>query len=153
MDVMSSKFEALANLLAEAERAGGRTLLELMLEEDAPEELREVLRKVAHDEGYWARRLDSYVRSGGGSPSGVTGDFAQKVRVVSGLREKLALLNRGQRWVIRTIDEHIASLDDPELHGILYAMALAHHANVRLVDETLALLPASTGGNDGGGTE
>ncbi|MDB5028963.1 MAG: hypothetical protein JWO66_2652 [Candidatus Eremiobacteraeota bacterium] len=153
MHVMPSKSEALANLLAEAERAGGRTLLDLMLEEDAPEELREVLRKLAHDEGYWARRLDSYVRSGGGSPSGVTGDFAQKVRAVSGLREKLVLLNRGQRWVIRTIDQHLASVDDPELRGILYAMAQSHHANVRLVDENLALLPASTAGHDGCGPE
>jgi hypothetical protein len=127
-----------ANALIEAERAGGLTLTELFDLADSAE-LRELLRKVAHDEGYWARELVNVVKRAGGTPSSAIGDFAEKVRMVEDLGGKLALLNRGQMWVVRKIDEQLPHVSDPEVRGLLGAMAAAHRANVALVDEAIAL--------------
>jgi len=126
-----------ANTLIEAERAGGLALTELLDLASSPE-LREVLRKVAHDEGYWARELAATVKRAGGVPSTATGDFAAKVREVPDLVEKLALLNRGQRWVVRQIEKHLPDIADPAVRGLLQAMAAAHRANIALVDQTIA---------------
>ncbi len=100
-------------------------------------ELRELLRKVAHDEGYWARELAAAVRREGGTPSSAVGDFADKVRAVPDFAGKLASLTCGQRWVVRQIDQHLAAVSDPALHGLLVAMSAAHVANIRLVDEAV----------------
>ena len=64
---MDSNLESLLNLLAEAERAGGRVLHELT-EEATSLDLRELLKKVEHDEGYYAGQLAAHVRRLGGTP-------------------------------------------------------------------------------------
>src|ERR1700694_2544879 len=115
---MDAKLEELLNVLGEAERAGGRVLHELTEMARSPE-LRELLKKVGHDEGYYAGELAAQVRRLGGTPSNKTGDFVEKVRAVNDFRSKLELLNRGQRWVIRKIEETLASLTDAELHAFL----------------------------------
>ena len=102
---MDSQLEGFLNLLGEAERAGGRVLHDLA-ELAHSLELREMLKKVGHDEGYYAGELAAHVRRLGGSPSTKTGDFVEKVRAVGDFRGKLELLNRGQRWVIRKIEEN-----------------------------------------------
>ncbi len=130
---MALEFEALANMLSAAERAGGKALTEMLDLAGSPE-LRELLRKVAHDEGYWARELGAAVRRQGGTPSTEVGDFADKVRAVPDLAGKLALLNRGQRWVVRKIEEHLPEVADPAVRGLLAAMAAAHVANIAMVD-------------------
>jgi hypothetical protein len=135
--MMDAKVEQLANVLAAAERAGGKALTELLdLVESA--ELRELLRKVAHDEGYWARELAAAVRRSGGIASSAIGDFAGKVRAVPDLAGKLALLNRGQRWVVHQIEEHLPEVSDPAVRGLLAAMSAAHLANIALVDQVIA---------------
>jgi nitronate monooxygenase len=126
-----------ANALIGAERAGGLTLAELVgLAESA--ELRELLRKVAHDEGYWARELTKIVKRAGGTPTLAIGDFASKVRAIPDLSGKIALLNRGQLWVVQKIDEHLPNVADPAVRGLLQAMAAAHRANIGLVDQAIA---------------
>jgi hypothetical protein len=136
-DIVVAEVEKLVNVLTAAERAGGKALTELLDLVESPE-LRELLRKVAHDEGYWARELAAAVRRGGGAPSSAIGDFADKVRAVPDLAGKLALLNRGQRWVVRQITDHLPQVSDPSLRGLLQAMAAAHLANIALVDEAIA---------------
>jgi nitronate monooxygenase len=133
---MDAQLEGLLNTLAEAERAGGRVLHELTELARSPE-LRELLKKVGHDEGYYAGELAAHVRRLGGAPSNKTGDFVEKVRAVTNLRGKLELLNRGQRWVIRKIDENLASLQDAELHAFLALMAKGHHVNIGALDDAL----------------
>ena len=100
-------------------------------------ELRELLKKVGHDEGYYAGELAAHVRRLGGIASNKTGDFVEKVRAVPDFRAKLELLNRGQRWVIRKIEENLASIADPELRAFLSAMAKGHHVNIGALDEAL----------------
>src|SRR5271163_1654032 len=103
---MENQVDDFLNVLGEAERAGGRVLHELT-DQAQSLELREMLRKVGHDEGYYAGELAAHVRRLGGTPSNRTGDFVDKVRAVDNFKGKLELLNRGQRWVVRNIGEQV----------------------------------------------
>ena len=123
-------------MLGEAERAGGRVLHELT-EQAHSLDLRELLKKVAHDEGYYAGELAAHTRRLGGSPSNKTGDFVEKVRAVADFRGKLELLNRGQRWVIRKIDENLPSLGDEPLKAFLRVMVQGHHTNIGALEESM----------------
>ena len=134
---MDRQIEEFMNALGEAERAGGRVLHELgPMAKSA--ELRELLKKVGHDEGYFAGEISAHIRRLGGNASNKTGDFVEKVRAVPDLSGKLALLNRGQRWVIRKITEQLPSIADAELHGFLTVMAKAHETNIAAVDSALS---------------
>ena len=131
---MDSQLEAFLNALGEAERAGGRVLRELVgLTRSA--ELKELLKKVGR---YWAGELASNLRRLGGSPSNKSGDFVEKVRAVADYSGKLELLNRGQRWVIRKIEEQLPTLSDEQLKAMLSVMAKAHRVNIAAVDEAIA---------------
>src|SRR6202022_1599894 len=96
---MDAELENFLNSLGEAERAGGRVLHELTDQAQSPE-LRELLKKGGHDEGYYAGELSAHVRRLGGTPSTKTGDFVEKVRAVGNFKGKLELLNAGHRWVV-----------------------------------------------------
>jgi Domain of unknown function (DUF6306) len=133
---MERAIEDFLNTLSEAERAGGRVLHELIPLAESPE-LRELLKKVGHDEGYYAGELAAHVRRLGGQPSNKTGDFVDKVRAVPVFRDKLELLNRGQRWVVRKILETLPSVADPELRGFLVIMKSGHDTNIRALEESL----------------
>ena len=133
---MDTQLESLLNILGEAERAGGRVLHELTEIARSPE-LRELLKKVGHDEGYYAGELSAHVRRLGGVASNKTGDFVEKVRAVDDFRAKLELLNRGQRWVIRKIEESLPTLRDPDLCAFLVVMAKGHHMNIGALDDAL----------------
>ncbi len=89
---MDTQLEGFLNTLGEAERAGGRVLHELTEMAKSPY-LRELLKKVGHDEGYYAGELAAHVRRLGGAPSNKTGDFVEKVRAVEDFHAKLELLN------------------------------------------------------------
>ncbi len=133
---MDAQLEGFLNTLGEAERAGGRVLHELT-EQTKSLDLRELLKKVGHDEGYYAGELVAHVRRLGGSPSNKTGDFVEKVHVVPDFRGKLELLNRGQRWVIREIDKNLPNIDDEPLCAFLRVMAKGHHVNIGALDDAL----------------
>jgi uncharacterized protein DUF6306 len=133
---MDAQLEGFLNTLGEAERAGGRVLHELT-EQAKSLDLRELLKKVGHDEGYYAGELVAHVRRLGGSPSNKTGDFVEKVRGVADFRGKLELLNRGQRWVIREIDKNLPNIDDEPLRAFLRVMAKGHHVNIGALDDAL----------------
>jgi nitronate monooxygenase len=133
---MEPQLEGFLNLLGEAERAGGRVLHDLT-EQAQSLELREMLKKVGHDEGYYAGELAAHVRRLGGSPSTKTGDFVDKVRAVGDFRGKLELLNRGQRWVIRKIEENVVSIGDAPLKAFLVVMAQGHRVNIGALEDAL----------------
>jgi Domain of unknown function (DUF6306) len=128
--------EKILNDLGEAERAGGRVLHDLVpLAKSA--ELREMLKKVGHEEGYYAGELAAHVRRLGGQPSNKTGDFVEKVRSVAVFKDKLELLNRGQRWVVRKIVETLPSVTDPDLNGFLVVMKNGHDINIQALEDVL----------------
>jgi nitronate monooxygenase len=134
---MDTELESFLNSLGEAERAGGRVLHELT-DQAQSLELREMLKKVGHDEGYYAGELAAHVRRLGGTPSTRTGDFVEKVRAVENLKGKLELLNRGQRWVVRKIGEQVGSIADARLQAFLKVMAEGHDVNIGALDKALA---------------
>jgi nitronate monooxygenase len=101
-------------------------------------ELRELLKKVGHDEGYYAGELSAHVRRLGGTPSTKTGDFVEKVRAVSNLKGKLELLNQGQRWVVRKIGEQAGTLADARLLAFLRVMSDGHDVNIAALEKALA---------------
>jgi len=133
---MDQTTEQFLNLLGEAERAGGRVLHELIPLAKAAE-LRELLRKVGHDEGYYAGELAAHVRRLGGQPSSQTGDFVEKVRAVADFKGKLELLNRGQRWVMRKIQETLPAVGDEDLRGFLVVMKNGHETNIAALEEAI----------------
>ncbi len=133
---MDTEVVEFLNTLGEAERAGGRVLHDLE-QEASSLELKELLRKTGHDEGYWAGQIGAHLRRLGAEPSNKTGDFVEKVRALSDLRSKIELLNRGQRWVIRKIEERLPSLGDPQLKAFLVVMAKGHQMNIQAVDDAL----------------
>ena len=133
---MEKQVEEFLNTLGDAERAGGRVLHGLTGQARSLE-LKELLKKVAHDEGYYAGELSHHVRRLGGSASNKTGDFVEKVRAVGDFRGKLELLNRGQRWVIRKINENLATAPDPELKAFLVVMAQGHELNIGALEQAL----------------
>jgi len=133
---MDSEIIDFLNTLGEAERAGGRVLHELE-EEACSLELKELLRKTAHDEGYYAGQINTHLRRLGAEPSTKMGDFIDKVRALEDLKSKLELLNRGQRWVIRKIEERLPSLGDAHLKAFLVVMAKGHYTNIQAVDDAL----------------
>ncbi len=133
---MDAQLESFLNTLGEAERAGGRVLSELTSEARSLE-LRELLRKTGHDEGYWAGELAAHVRRLGGVASNKTGDFVEKVRAVGDFRGKLELLNRGQRWVIRKIEENLPTIADAKLRAFLSVMAKGHYLNIGALEEAI----------------
>ena len=133
---MDTQLESFLNMMGEAERAGGRVLHELTGLAQSPE-LREMLKKVAHDEGYYAGELSAHVRRLGGAASNKTGDFVEKVRAVGDFKGKLELLNRGQRWVIRKIDESLPSIKDTQLQAFLKVMAQGHDVNIGALEDAL----------------
>jgi nitronate monooxygenase len=134
---MDTELESFLNQLGEAERAGGRVLHELTTQAQSLE-LREMLKKVAHDEGYYAGELAAHVRRLGGAPSNKTGDFVEKVRAVPDFKGRLELLNRGQRWVIRKITEQLPTITDETLQAFLRVMADGHETNIGALDKALA---------------
>jgi hypothetical protein len=133
---MDTELEGFLNLMGEAERAGGRVLHELTAIAHSAE-LRELLKKVGHDEGYYAGELAAHIRRLGGQPSNRTGDFVEKVRAMPDLCAKLELLNRGQRWVIRKINEQVPSIADENLKAFLIVMAAGHELNIGALEAAL----------------
>lgn len=134
---MDTTLESFLNSLGEAERAGGRILHELT-DQAHSLELREMLKKVGHDEGYYAGELAAHVRRLGGAPSTKTGDFVEKVRAVADFKGKLELLNRGQRWVVRKIGEQLGTVGDERLRAFLKLMAEGHDTNIGALEKALA---------------
>ena len=133
---MDTEVVEFLNTLGEAERAGGRVLHELE-QEASSLELKELLRKTGHDEGYYAGQIGTHIRRLGGEPSTKTGDFVEKVRALGDLKSKIELLNRGQRWVIRKIEERLPSLSDAHLKAFLVVMAKGHYMNIQAVDDAI----------------
>ncbi len=114
---------AALNELLEAERAG---------QTDAPE-LKRLLTHIHHDEVKWCGVLIGAIRSSGATPSTRTGAFYDKAMAVADPLARLALLNRGQGWVVRKLRDLLAHVDDARIQGELQEMLDSHERNVERV--------------------
>jgi nitronate monooxygenase len=124
---------AFLNELIEAERAGARITLE-SLRAVGTGPLAELLRAVQRDEARWCAMLVRHVKALGEKPSPETGAFYGKAMAVTGLRERIAFLNRGQGWVVRKLRESLPRVRDNQLHADLSEMLRSHEINIELLN-------------------
>jgi hypothetical protein len=128
----------LLNELLEAERAGARVASETASEIDDPE-LHRLVASIRQDEAHWCAVLVDAIRSLDATPTHATGAFHEKAMAIEDLAERLAFLNRGQRWVVRKLQALLPTLVQPDMHHALTQMLVAHEKNIGAVDVQLRI--------------
>jgi hypothetical protein len=127
---MDQRLNDALNLLLEAERAGVVALNKLIAEVEQ-EELRNFLRGSRDMEQRNGEELEALIRDNGGVASSKTGPFADKVAALATIRERLALLSRGQEWAARKTEVALALAPETgAIRDYLTAMANRHRAEV-----------------------
>lgn len=129
---------ALLEALLQAERAGARTALALLRTAAPDAALADALKAVHRGEVRWCGMLMAAIRHLGATPDARTGAFYAKVMAVPDLQGRLALLNRGQAWVVRQLGALVPRIADAVLREALQDMLSAHAHNIALVDRQLA---------------
>lgn len=119
----------LLNRLLEGERAGARAVGAMYAETGIARNVT-VLRGIAMDEARFCAMLTRHIVRLGGSPSRATGAFYDKLLAVHDPTERLELLNRGQGWVVRKLQEALPKIHDDGLHHDLKQMLDRHELNI-----------------------
>lgn len=124
---------AFLNELLEAERAGARITLESAHQAgDTPTGA--LLRDIQQDEAHWCAMLLGHLRALNATPSPKVGAFYDKAAAIAELGERVAFINRGQRWVVRKLREMAPRLRDARLREDLEQMLRSHEVNIARVD-------------------
>ncbi|HKT64011.1 MAG TPA: DUF6306 domain-containing protein, partial [Burkholderia sp.] len=123
--------------LLEAERAGARVASETAAEVTKDAELHRLIAHIRQDEAHWCSVLVDAIRTLGATPTRATGSFYEKAMAIDDLAERMAFLNRGQRWVVRKLQTLLPTLADPDMHHALSLMLVAHEKNIGAVDVRL----------------
>ena len=90
--------------LLEAERAGVKCL-DVMADHAVNMEKKELFSLFRNDEGKFCAGLFRQLQARGAVPTMIVGAFADKVIALPTESEQVALLIKGQAWVVRKIDE------------------------------------------------
>ena len=125
------------NVMLEAERAGAKALLHVSKDTDR-KDASELAKAVHLDEAKWCALLTKAIRALDGAPSDKTGQFYEKVMAIPDLGGRLALVNRGQEWVVRKLREMLPRVRDEALHRDLDEMLQSHVTNINLANEVSA---------------
>ena len=115
--------------LLEAERAGVKCL-SAMADEAPTGEKQDFLVFLRNDEGRFCAGLYGLIQARGASPHDRVGSFAEKVLALEGEAERLALLIKGQSWVVRKIDEIPPGEMTPREKEFFDDMRKAHVVNI-----------------------
>ena len=136
----ASQAEILTDLneLLEAERAGAFVAMASFHLAGADERYVQLMHEVRAGESRWCAMLSSQIERLGGTPSLATGAFREKVLAIPDPLDRLALLNRGQGWVVRKLNQLCPRIRDSELHDALAEMRDAH---VEMIAFANTLLP------------
>ncbi|MEW6272513.1 MAG: DUF6306 domain-containing protein [Thermodesulfobacteriota bacterium] len=127
---------ALLDELLAAERAGVKVAAALR-EDHPPGRIRTLLDVVHIDEAESCRLLVD-AGSLGAEPGSRVGDFVHKALAVADPRERLVLLRRGQRWVVRRLEDAIPRIGHPEVAAALRKVLEIHDADVAACEAVLA---------------
>lgn len=119
--------EALDELLS-AERAGAQ-VAQASLAEATGELQRRVLAQVHRGEADSCKRLRDCLISLGAEPGRERGAFYEKCMAIPDLGERLALVDRGQKWVIRKLEALLVSVTEPRIREELEAVLRTHEIN------------------------
>lgn len=137
MDIASrEELIGILNEMLEAERAGARVCLRTAQESSNPE-IQSLARYIHREEAKWCDMLTGVLNGLGTKPSLATGDFYGKAMAVAEEYARLALLNRGQRWVVRKLDAVLPRISDERLYEQLLEMKDAHEDNIDMVNAAL----------------
>jgi hypothetical protein len=123
---------AFLNQMLEAERAGARALMHVA-KDTAQADISVLAAAIQKDEARWCAMLMGAIKRLGGAPSEKTGAFYDKVMVLTDDKERLALVNRGQDWVVRKLREALPRIEDRELSNHLSVMLTSHEENIAKV--------------------
>ncbi len=127
------------NELMRAERAGVETLSHFIQVATDPG-MRTLFEQVRDDEAWSCAGLAECIERLGGARTGERGDFAEKVLAVASLTDRLRLLNRGQRWVVKRVERLLARALDESTRRFLAQMATVHARNIERCDTLIARL-------------
>ncbi len=119
--------EALNELLS-AERAGAQ-VANASLAEAKAELQRSVLTQVHRGEADSVRRLRECLLLLDAEPGHERGAFYEKCMAISDLAERLALVDRGQKWVIRKLEGLLEQVTHPQIRQQLEAVLSTHEIN------------------------
>ncbi|KVD00877.1 2-nitropropane dioxygenase [Burkholderia ubonensis] len=136
VDAQRDALLAVLDELLEAERAGARVASEMAAEIHDPA-LHRLVAGIRLDEAHWCSVLVDAIRSLNATPTRKTGAFYEKAMAIDDLAERMAFLNRGQRWVVRKLQALLPTLDNPEIHHALTLMLVSHEKNIGHVDARL----------------
>lgn len=131
------------NVLLEAERAGAKVALAsanppMGRNDPIHPAYRPLMLSIRNDEARWCAMLTRHVRHLGGAPSAQTGDFYGKAMAITDPLDRLTFLNRGQAWVVRTLEDLLRRVRDDALHTDLRAMLDSHRVNIDHTDAFLS---------------
>jgi len=115
--------------LLEAERAGVKCLA-AMADQTPEGEKKKFLVFLRNDEGRFCAGLHRLIEERGGTPTERIGTFADKVLALGGEAERIALLVKGQTWVVRKIDEIPTAEMTPDEKSFFDDMHKAHVVNI-----------------------
>ena len=119
--------DALQELLA-AERAGARVAMSSLGEtQDAGQ--RHLLEQIRLGEADSCRRLSASLQQLGAAPTGQVSDFHDRAMAIADLAERLAFVDRGQRWVIRRIQALLPGCGNAVVRPELQAVLQTHEVN------------------------
>ncbi|MCQ4327203.1 diguanylate cyclase [Stutzerimonas stutzeri] len=118
---------ALDELLS-AERAGAQ-VANASLREATGELQRSVLAQVHRGEADSCRRLRDCLVLLGAEPGRERGAFYEKCMAIADLGERLALVDRGQKWVIRKLQALLEEVTHPQIRQELEAVLETHEIN------------------------
>ncbi len=120
---------AFLTLLLQAERAGA-LVARHSAEAAGTGEAATLLNAIAADEARWCAMLARHITALGGVPGDAVGEFRDKAMAIENLAERIGFLNRGQRWVVRKLEEMLPRVRADQLHADLRDMARSHAANI-----------------------
>ncbi|HAM33566.1 MAG TPA: hypothetical protein DDX05_02655 [Deltaproteobacteria bacterium] len=115
--------------LLEAERAGVKCL-DAMADHATDMEKKELFTLFRNDEGKFCAGLFRLVQARGAVPTKNVGAFADKVIALPTETEQVALLIKGQAWVVRKIDEIPPAETNAEEKAFFGDMREVHVVNI-----------------------
>lgn len=125
----AAEIRALLTELLAAERAGARGIAEMCLP-DGPRAHRAALTALARDEGRCCAMLVRQLRRYGGRADTPPGAFLSRLGAAPNYHARLALLDRGQAWVVRRLDAALPRIGDADLLANLRWMRALHVENL-----------------------
>lgn len=134
--IATAELLGLLDELLAAERAGVKVAAALRAE-PLPDAAHVLLDGVLRDEAESCRLLVESIRSLGAEAGTRTGDFVQKALAIEGAWERLAFLQRGQRWVVRRLRETVPRVESAVVARALREMLALHDANIAACEELL----------------